>query len=121
MSIFSRYSHKLVKDGIVARINSLKNIPVDYSEELDEEVEKYIDSNHDKIELSNDLKKIIDKLEQLYLKMKLNLSLAMKKTEEVDKYYKLIKKTPKIILSVYMSKHNFIKKLYVKMSKLFKR
>lgn len=38
----SRFAQKLIKDGYVARFNSLKNIPVFYEEKYDELLEEYI-------------------------------------------------------------------------------
>ena len=45
MAILSRFAQKLIKDGYVARYNSIKNVPVFYKEEFDEQVTGYLNNN----------------------------------------------------------------------------
>lgn len=64
MSVISKFAQKLIKNGYVARFNSLKNVPIFYSLELDQLVENYISNNCDERLINEDIKEIIDNLKQ---------------------------------------------------------
>lgn len=66
-------------------------------------------------------KKLLDKIEQFYLKQKLDLAIRMNKTKEIDVFYKQIKKTPKIRLMMLSNKRKGLKNLYIKLAKLIRR
>ena len=64
MAILSKFAQKLVKDGYIARFNSLKNVPVFYKEELDGQLENYLLNNDVSLIESEDLKELITQLEK---------------------------------------------------------
>ena len=64
MAVLSKFAQKLVKDGYVARFNSLKNVPVFYKEELDGQLENYLSTMDQRLMDSNDLKELIVQLER---------------------------------------------------------
>lgn len=64
MAVLSKFAQKLVKDGYVARFNSLKNVPVFYKEELDGQLENYLSTMDQRLIDSNDLKELIVQLER---------------------------------------------------------
>lgn len=64
MAVLSKFAQKLVKDGYVARFNSLKNVPVFYKEELDGQLENYLSTMNQRLIDSSDLKELIVQLER---------------------------------------------------------
>lgn len=62
MAILSRFAQKLVKNGYVARFNSLKNVPVFYKVQLDDEIENYLQGFIEFDELTNDSKHVVELL-----------------------------------------------------------
>lgn len=62
MRILSKFSHKIEKDGYIARFNSLKNIPVFYSAEYDSEVNHYLESGCQSALLSEKIEPIVNLL-----------------------------------------------------------
>ena len=62
MAVLSKFAQKLVKNGYVARYNSLKNVPVFYKEELDGQLEEYLVNRNDNLINSSDFKELISQL-----------------------------------------------------------
>ncbi len=59
MSVLSKFAHAYEKDGYIARFNSLKNIPVFYAKELDEQIIAYIGSGCSDSFISQDIAPIV--------------------------------------------------------------
>ncbi len=66
-------------------------------------------------------KKLLKQIDQYYIKKKLDLAMQRRKEEEIKKYYKQIKKTPKNILLIFSYKFKIFKKVYINIAKLLKR
>lgn len=64
---------------------------------------------------------IMNNIKQYYIKKKLYLALEINNKEEINRYYKDIKKTPKIIILVLCSKIPILKRLYLKIAQLLKK
>ncbi len=66
-------------------------------------------------------KKLLNKIEQFYLKQKLDLAIRMRNEQEIEKFYSQIRKTLKIRILMFTYKRKGLKELYVKIAKIFKR
>ena len=64
MAFLSKFAQKLENNGYIARFNSLKNVPVFYKKELDDEICKYIDSKYTYKQLTDGAKNIVSLLEK---------------------------------------------------------
>lgn len=62
--ILSRFAQKLEKNGYVARFNSLKNVPVFYKQEADENIERFLECGLDKEKADKSVLHIITQLEK---------------------------------------------------------
>lgn len=65
MFFLSKFAQKLIRNGYVARFNSLKNIPIYYKIELDEQIEKIINNNLVESQTNENILQIIDQLKKV--------------------------------------------------------